>query len=143
MSPESQGSLGMVLKLAEQRLLRAKSAAVKRAGVSLAQYVALEQLECQPGITGAALARACLVTPQAMMVALKSMQDQDLISRTAHPRHANVLEIHLTPVGKEALAAARARARPVEARIASAFSVDELNTLRGLLSRLAQAVDPG
>lgn len=132
----------MTLKLAEQRLLRAKRAAVKPAGLSLAQYVALDELERHPGITGATLARACLVTPQAMMVALKTMQEQDLITRTPHPRHANVLEIHLTPVGTEALVHARTQAAPVEERIANAFSAAEIDTLRDLLSRLAEAADP-
>ena len=60
--PDDSRSLGMTLKLAEQRLLRAKSAAIKPAGLTLAQYVALEELERHPGITGAALARASLVT---------------------------------------------------------------------------------
>jgi DNA-binding MarR family transcriptional regulator len=62
--------LGRVLKRAEQTLLRAKSAALKPLGLTLAQYVALSELDLQPGITAAALARASLVTPQAMMVVL-------------------------------------------------------------------------
>lgn len=140
--PDDRRSLGMILKYAEQRLLRAKSAAVKPAGLSLAQYVALEELERHPGITGATLARACLVTPQAMMVALKAMQEQDLITRTSHPRHTNVLEIHVTPIGREVLADARAEAAPVEERIANAFSAAEIDTLRDLLARLAEAADP-
>jgi hypothetical protein len=49
--------LGRVLKRAEQALLRAKSAALKPAGLTLAQYVALTELDRQPGITGASLAR--------------------------------------------------------------------------------------
>lgn len=76
---------GRVLKRAEQSLLPAKSAAVKPAGLSMAQYVALAELDAQPGVTGASLARACLVTPQAMMVVLKAMQEQGLIERTPNP----------------------------------------------------------
>jgi DNA-binding MarR family transcriptional regulator len=140
--PDDRRSLGMILKLAEQRLLRAKSAAVRPAGISLAQYVALDELERHPGITGATLARACLVTPQAMMIALKAMQAQDLITRTPHPRHANVLEIHLTPVGREVLADARTEAAAVDGRINNAFSPAEIDILRDLLARLAEAADP-
>ena len=140
--PEDEQSLGKVLKLAEQRLLRAKSEAVKPVGVSLTHFVALDELDRRPGITAATLARACLVTPQAMMVALKAMHDQGLVTRTEHPRHSNVLEVHLTPAGREALAAARAAAEPVEARISSAFSADELDVLRALLARLARAAGP-
>lgn len=46
---------------------------LKPTGLTLAQYVALTELHQQPGITGASLARASVVTPQAMMVVLKSM----------------------------------------------------------------------
>jgi DNA-binding MarR family transcriptional regulator len=48
---------GMALKQAEQAMVRAKSAALKPSGLTLAQYVALVELDAQPGITGAALAR--------------------------------------------------------------------------------------
>jgi DNA-binding MarR family transcriptional regulator len=141
--PEEAGqSIGMVLKRAEQALLRAKSAAVKPAGVTLAQYVALSQLDLQPGIAAATLARACLVTPQAMMVVLKAMDEQGLISRSPHPRHPAVLELRITAAGREVLHAARQRAEPVERQVTKAFSAAELQTLTGLLNRLTEALDP-
>ena len=145
--PPREGSLheqswGMVLKRAEQTLLRAKSGAVKPVGLTLPQYVALSELEARPGITSAALARGCLVTPQAMMVALKGMYEQDLVSRSPHPRHGNVLELRLTDVGREALSAARAAVEPVERRVQDALSAAELNALRGLLLRVIDAIEP-
>jgi DNA-binding MarR family transcriptional regulator len=139
---EAGQSIGMVLKRAEQALLRAKSAAVKAAGVTLAQYVALTQLELRPGIAAATLARACLVTPQAMMVVLKAMDEQGLISRSPHPRHPAVLELRITAAGREVLHAARQRAEPVERQVTKAFSAAELQTLTGLLNRLTEALDP-
>lgn len=131
----------MVLKRAEQALLRAKSAAVKAAGVTLAQYVALTQLDLQPGIAAATLARACLVTPQAMMVVLKAMDEQGLVSRSPHPRHPAVLELRITDAGREVLHEARQRAEPVERRVTKAFTAAELQTLTGLLDRLTEALD--
>jgi DNA-binding MarR family transcriptional regulator len=133
--------IGMVLKRAEQTMLRAKNAALKPAGLTLAQYVALAELDRQPGITGAALARASLVTPQAMMVVLKSLDEQGLIVRSPHPRHPNVLELHITDPGCEALANARHRAEPVEQRITDTFSPEELEVLGGLLTRWIEALD--
>lgn len=137
----TEQSLGVVLKRAEQGMLRAKSAALKPAGLTLAQYVALAELDRQPGVTAATLARACLVTPQAMMVVLKGLEDQGLIARSPHPRHANVLELHLTDPGREALQAGRERAEPVEKRILCAFSGRELETLRRLLTRWSEAAE--
>jgi len=136
----AEESLGKLLKRTEQALLRAKSAAVKAVGLTLPQYVALAELAQRPGITGAELARACLVSPQAMMVVLKAMEEQGLVERTQHPLHQTVLEIHLTSVGREALSAARKRAEPIEQRIAMTLSREEVQTLRALLWRCIEAV---
>jgi DNA-binding MarR family transcriptional regulator len=132
---------GMVLKRAEQSLLRAKGAAIKPAGLTLAQYVALSELDAQPGITGATLARACLVTPQAMMVVLKAMDEQGLIQRSAHQRHPNVLELHLTAVGREALHAARRLVEPVEQRLQDALPAQDAEVLTELLTRVIDATE--
>jgi DNA-binding MarR family transcriptional regulator len=141
MSTPAGQRTGMVLKRAEQAMLRAKSAALKPAGLTLAQYVALAELDRQPGITGAALARASLVTPQAMMVVLKSLEEQGLVVRSPHPRHPHVLELHITDAGCEVLDAARRHAEPVERRVTDAFSPDELETLGALLTRWIEALD--
>jgi DNA-binding MarR family transcriptional regulator len=138
-SARSDQRIGMVLKRAEQALLQAKGAALKPVGLTLAQYVALSVLDRQPAITGAALARACLVTPQAMMVVLKSLDEQGLIRRIPHPRHANVLELHVTEAGREALQAGRERVAPLERRVLDAFTPEELDTLTDLLQRLTAA----
>jgi DNA-binding MarR family transcriptional regulator len=132
--------IGMVLKRAEQTLLRAKSTALKPVGLTLGQYVALVELERQPGIAAATLARASLVTPQAMMVLLKSMEEQAFVTRSQHPRHPNVLEIHMTAVGREALHTARERVEPVERRILENFSHKELELLRKFLLRFIEAL---
>ena len=134
--------VGRILKRAEQALLKAKSAALRPIGLTLAQYVALGELDRQPGIAAASLARACLVTPQAMMILLKTMEQQGLIARTPHPRHANVLELHMTDVGREALHAARGKVEPVERRVIEALSTKELSTLSELLSRFVEAIGP-
>jgi DNA-binding MarR family transcriptional regulator len=136
----SDESLGKLLKRSEQTLLRAKSAAVKAAGLTLPQYVALAELAQRPAITGAELARASLVSPQAMMVVLKALEEQRLIKRTQHPRHTSVLEIHLTSVGRETLSTAHQHAKPIERRIANALSKEELETLRALLRRCIEAL---
>jgi DNA-binding MarR family transcriptional regulator len=138
--PGLDQSIGMVLKRAELALLRAKSAAVKPVGLTLAQYVALTQLHYQPEITAAALARACLVTPQAMMVVLKALDEQGLVTRSPHPRHPAVLELRITDAGQEVLYAARQQVEPVERQVTQAFTAAELQTLTDLLNRLTQAL---
>jgi DNA-binding MarR family transcriptional regulator len=133
--------IGMLVKRAELTMLRAKTTLLKPLGLTLAQYVALGELDRQPGITAASLARACMVSPQAMMILLKSMEQQGLIARTAHPRHANVLELRATDVGREALHAARKRIEPVEKRVLDAYSSKELDAFRALLTRFIEAFE--
>jgi DNA-binding MarR family transcriptional regulator len=134
-----QERLGMLVKRAEQAMVRAKTAALKTVGLTPSQYVALFELDQQPGITAATLARACLVTPQAMMILLKTMEQQGLITRSSHPRHPNVLELHMTEVGREALHTARERVDPIERRVFDAFSPKDLGTFREFLSRFIEA----
>jgi DNA-binding MarR family transcriptional regulator len=138
-SRQSDQGVGRLLKRAEQALLKAKNAVLKPIGLTLAQYVTLVELERQQGVAAATLARACLISPQAMMILLKTMEQQGLISRLPHARHANVLELRITEVGREALHAARAQIDPVERRILDAFSVKDLATFRSLLSRFIDA----
>jgi DNA-binding MarR family transcriptional regulator len=131
----------MLVKRAEQAMIRAKSAALKFVGLTPAQYLALVELDQQPGITAATLARTCLVTPQAMMILLKTMEQQGLISRSPHPRHPNVLELHMTDVGREALQAAHERVDPIEQGVFGVFSKRDLAVFRELLSRFIDAFD--
>ena len=131
----------MLVKRAEQAMVRTKSVALKAVGLTPAQFVALVELEQQPGIAAASLARACLVTPQAMMILLKSMDQQGLITRSAHPRHPNVLELHMTDVGREALREARERIDPIEERVFGAFSGRDRAVFRELLSRFITAFE--
>jgi DNA-binding MarR family transcriptional regulator len=136
-----QERLGMLVKRAEQAMVRTKSAALKSVGLSPSQYVALFELDQQPGITAATLARACLVTPQAMMILLKTMEQQGLITRSSHPRHPNVLELHMTEVGSEALHTAHERVDPIERRVYGVFPPKDLVAFRELLSRFIEAFE--
>jgi DNA-binding MarR family transcriptional regulator len=138
-----QERLGMLVKRAEQAMVRAKSAALKSVGLTPSQYVALFELDRQPGITAATLARACLVTPQAMMTMLNTMEQQGLVKRSSHPRHPNVLELHMTEVGHEALHAAHERVDPIERRVFGAFSPKDLIAFREFLSRFIEAFEAG
>jgi DNA-binding MarR family transcriptional regulator len=140
-SAPRQPRLGLLVKKAEQAMIRAKSASLKLVGLTPAQYVALVELDSQPGITAATLSRACLVTPQAMMVLLKTMEQQDLIARSPHPRHANVLELNMTDVGREALQVARERIDPMERRVLGAFTAPELARFSELLQRFTTAFE--
>ncbi|WP_234430637.1 MarR family winged helix-turn-helix transcriptional regulator [Streptomyces sp. NRRL F-4489] len=133
--------LGSSIKRAEQALNGAKTAALKPAGLTVPQYAALLHSAERPGISAAALARACGVTPPTMNTVLKNLQERGLITRTPHEWHKNVLEIRLTDEGRAVVAQADARAVPVERALAAEFTDEERATLVDLLDRCVTLLD--
>ncbi|MEV8636605.1 MarR family transcriptional regulator [Streptosporangium sp. NPDC051023] len=133
--------LGSHLKRAEQALSAAKSAALKQAGLTVPQYAALLHLSTKPGISAAALARACAVTPPTMNTVLKNLQEHGLIERTPHEWHKNILETRLTEKGERVLAAADPHAVRVEQGLAAEFSPEERETLVALLGRCVEFLE--
>jgi DNA-binding MarR family transcriptional regulator len=125
--------LGSHLKRAEQALNATKTAVLKPAGVTVAQYAALLHLSDKPGISAAALARLCGVTPPTMTTVLRNLQDRGLIARTPHEWHRNVLETRLTD--------ADARAVRVERALAAEFSAEEREALAALLARCVDVLE--
>lgn len=132
--------LGMDIKRTEQALMAAKSAALKGVGLTVAQYAALFVLAENPGISAAALARTCLVTPQAMAAVLKNLEERGLVTRSAHPWHQKMLETRLTDTGRETARLADEQAVRIERRLADEFTPQERDTLRGLLARCVTAI---
>jgi DNA-binding MarR family transcriptional regulator len=130
--------LGLDLKRAEQALMAAKHAALKP--LTVPQYAALFTLSSSPGISAAALARACLVTPQAMTVLLKGLEERGLVERTPHPWHGNVLETRLTETGRTAFETADEKAVTIERSLAGEFTEEERETLRALLGRCVKVL---
>jgi DNA-binding MarR family transcriptional regulator len=133
--------LGSHLKRAEQALNATKTAVLKPAGLTVAQYAALLNLSGNPGISAAALARLCGVTPPTMNTVLKNLQDRDLIVRTPHEWHKNVLETRLTDAGRAVLADADTRAVRVERALAAEFTDEERTALTALLARCVRVLE--
>ncbi|MCC9307854.1 MarR family transcriptional regulator [Kitasatospora sp. RB6PN24] len=132
--------LGIDIRRTEQELMAAKRAAVDPAGLTVPQYATLFVLAGNAGISGAALARACNVTPQAMAVVLKNLTDRGLVERAPHRWHGNVLETRLTEAGRAALELADARASAIEQAMADELTAAEREQLRALLGRCTAAI---
>ncbi|KAA8890940.1 MarR family transcriptional regulator [Nocardia colli] len=137
----SSERVGSYVKRAEQALQTAKHAALKPAGVTVPQYAALLFLDENPGISAAALARLCGVTPPTMNALLTNLQERGLIERTPHAWHKNILETRLTEAGAAVMRDADARAVRVEQAVAEGFTDAERATLEQLLTRCAELYD--
>lgn len=127
--------LGHLIKRVEHSLITAKERLLRREGLSVTQYSALLVLSERPGITGAQLARHCLITPQSMVPVLASLEDQGFIDRRPSAVHAKVYEITLTPEGLRKVERADVLAGAVERHLAGAFSDAEHRQLKDLLER--------
>ncbi|MFE9426520.1 MarR family winged helix-turn-helix transcriptional regulator [Kitasatospora sp. NPDC006697] len=133
--------LGVDIHRAELELMAAKRAAVEPAGLTVPQYAALFTIAENAGISGAALARSCQVTPQAMAVVLRHLTERGLVERAPHRWHGNVLETRLTEAGRTALALADERAGEIERAMAEELDEAERAQLRALLGRCTAAID--
>jgi DNA-binding MarR family transcriptional regulator len=135
MPPEDR--IGLQIKRVEQELIATKSAALRPFGLTVPQYSALLFVDDQPGISAAALARACLVTPQTMATVLANLETKGLISRRPHPWHRNATEVALTPDGQRLVQEADATASAIERHIADAFTPQERAQLIEMLHRVS------
>ncbi|MGW5522009.1 MarR family winged helix-turn-helix transcriptional regulator [Gordonia sp. NPDC003950] len=131
--------LGFDIKAAEVALMSAKSDGLRHLGLTVAQYAALLTLREHPGISGAGLARACLVTPQASAATLKTLEGKGLVERARDDWSRNTLTSRLTDEGTKLLAKADKVAVGVEQRVFDALTAQERQTLRRLLAACRSA----
>jgi len=132
--------LGTDIRRVHQELMSVKQAALKEAGLTVPQYAAMYLLAGAPGISGAELARQCLVTPQSMAAVLRNLETAGLIERRPHEWHRNVVEAQLTAAGRRSLAIADEAASRIERRLADHFRPEERDTLRALLRRCSDEI---
>lgn len=132
--------VGLVIKRAEQTLIRAKSQVLNPLGLTVPQYAALLALREDPGISSAELARRCLVTPQTMSTVIKNLEDKQAIGRRPHPSIGHVQQAFLTPRGEALLAEADRAAVEVERQLANSLSPPERSQLANLLERCIDAL---
>lgn len=124
-----------------QHSLRVRTDAALR-GVNLTspQYFALAALSAQSGLSGAALARRCFVTPQTMTGIIANLAANGLIARDADPEHGRVIRTHLTNEGSALLAKARVWIEQVEAEMLRDIDPVEREALTDLLLQCAGAL---
>lgn len=133
--------LGLVIKRAEQTLIRAKSEALTPFGLTVPQYAALLTVSEESGITAAELARRCLVTPQTMTTVIRNIADKGLVERRPHPTIGHVQQTFLTAEGRRLLKKADLAAVAVEQQLVRSMSSSDRRLVRELLERCISNLD--
>lgn len=132
--------LGFDIKATEVALMSRKAAALREVGLTVAQYAALLTLRDNPGISGAGIARACLVTPQAAAAVLKILEVKGLVQRESDDWNRTTRPGRLTAEGTRAVRNADERASAIEQQVHDALSATERATLRRLLETCRDAL---
>ncbi|MFL5994943.1 MAG: MarR family winged helix-turn-helix transcriptional regulator [Streptomyces sp.] len=131
--------LGRAVKQAQYRQHRALDSALQAVGTTLAQWDALRAVSRSPGASARELAAATFQTEQAFGTLAGRLTAQNLVER--RPGHGRRIEHHLTPAGRQVLAAGHKVADEVLADCFSALPDADRATLLDLLQRLTTARD--
>jgi DNA-binding MarR family transcriptional regulator len=144
-SPEEQ--IGYLLKRLMHQFRHQVEERLRRStDVTFAHLVVLDQLEQEPGIPGARLARRLLVTAQTMTGLLRRLEGEGAIERRPDPHNRRADRWYVLPAGRERLRSARSAGAPVMTRMLSQLSGKEVAELRGYLERCVaglEAPNPG
>lgn len=138
-----EGWIGYELKIAQHRLRQRLEAELAGTGVSAAQNAVLLAIGDNPRISNASLARAAFVTPQSMQGMLVTLERDGFIVRTPHPDHGRIIMTELTKKGRTAVQAGMVAAEAVERQMLADLTDDEVELLRDLLRRCADALERG
>ena len=135
--------LGFLLKSLQHTLRQRIDEALRKQGVELsfAQFAALFNLQSDPGVTGARLARRAFVSAQTMNSALRALEQDGYIERRPHPLSRRADSWSLTEPGIAELARAREVGKAVFERMLGEFDAKEIAAFVDYLRRCITALD--
>lgn len=135
--------LGFLLKSLQHTIRQRIDEALRKQGVELsfAQFAALVNLQNDPGVTGARLARRAFVSAQTMNSALHALEQDGYIERRPHPSSRRADSWSLTNAGLAELARARQVGTAVFTRMLGGFEANELAAFEDYLRRCIAALD--
>src|SRR5262245_13286263 len=134
----SEGRLGYLLVQAHHAFASAMEAALQDSGLTRPQFGTLSVVVAEPGLSAADLARAVMVTPQAVNLLVNGLERDGLVERRPHPTHGRILEIHPTAEGRRRLRAASPIVTALEDHIAEGLSDRQLASIKQWLVSTAR-----
>jgi len=129
-----------LIKRAQAALHAELGAALRRHGVTVAQYAVLTVLDEEPGLSNADLARRAFVTPQTMNQVLRELEGKRWVTRRAHPDHGRIRQADLTAEGRAVLRACHRAAGAIEERMLAPLSARDRRELDAALRACIDAL---
>jgi DNA-binding MarR family transcriptional regulator len=134
--------IGFLLKSLHHTLRQTVDESLRKEGLELsfAHFAALYGLHCEPGITGAQLARRAMVSAQTMNSVLRRLEIEGRIVRRPHPESRRADSWSLTDAGVALLGEARKVGSTVFSKMLAPLDTDEIAGLESYLRRCLAAL---
>jgi DNA-binding MarR family transcriptional regulator len=132
-----EGHLGYLLRQAHHAFANTMEQQLRDTGLTRPQFGVLSVLVADPGLSAADLARAAMVTPQAINLLVGTLEREGLVRREKHPTHGRVLQLFATREGARRVRAAYPTVIELEDRIAAGLSDRQLTAIKRWLVDVA------
>jgi DNA-binding MarR family transcriptional regulator len=136
------GRVGYLLRQAHQAFRAAALSELGHLGLTLPQYSVLSVADAEPGLSGAQLARDCMLTPQTANEIISLLAAAGLLERRPDARDRRLRRMAVTQAGRDLLSRARPAVQAVEQRMTASLSDADLALLRGWLTDCARNLTP-
>ncbi len=128
--------LGYLLQRLAMSLRAEVTSALEPAGLSFPQYICMRILSKSPGRSNADLARDVSVSPQAMNIVVRGLQDRGLVTRPATVTSGRSLPAELTREGIELLKRTDEGVRDAERKVLAPLRPEQRADFKKLLAAL-------
>jgi DNA-binding MarR family transcriptional regulator len=126
-SDQESGRLFLLLKAAQTAMRSALNDVLEDIGITAPQLLILRALDQMPAMSSAELSRQCVVSPQAMVVAITRLEKDGLLERVKG--EGRIIETHLTDEGKRKLELAHDRITAAENYLRDRIGSDRIDEL--------------
>jgi DNA-binding MarR family transcriptional regulator len=133
----AEGHIGFLLRQAQDAFAGAMERRLVAHGLTRSQFGALSVLVADPGLSAADLARAAMVTPQAINLLVSGLERDGLLRREPHPTHGRVLRLFATAEGARPVREAYPAVIELEQRIVDGLSERERAAIKRWLVAVA------
>lgn len=141
LSPAGPRLSYLVFRL-ERRIRAHLDATLARYGVTTTEYMALSEMRLRDRPSSAQLARIAFVTPQAMNLVIRSLEQRGLIRREPDQNGGRVLRAQLTRTGLSTLDRCDHALDEIERGMLAGLSQEDRQMLADHLTACAQALHP-
>lgn len=120
----------------EQLVRRRIDECLQPEGITAGQYMVLNLIVHHEPVSSAQLARRANMTAQSMGEFIKSLEKKQYVTRTTDPSNRRVIQVSLTPEGRQLLVRCEAKVDQAEREFFDCLNGEEIAQMRFFLSRV-------